>query len=70
MRALLLLEEKALMGWQWRQARACLYRGVQLAVGVKIYPYEVSKRGKTEYVEKLRDYEEEGSRRHERIDGT
>jgi len=68
MRALLLLEEKALMGWQWRQAGARLYRGVQLTAGVKIYPYEVLKRGKIECVEKPWDYKEVGSRRHERVD--
>ena len=38
----LLLEKNTLMGWLWRQAGARLYRGVQLAAGVKIYPYEVS----------------------------
>ena len=29
----LLLEKNTLMGWLWRQAEACLYRGEQLAVG-------------------------------------
>jgi len=32
-RALLLLEEKALMGWQWRHAGAHLYRGFNLQQG-------------------------------------
>jgi len=55
------------MGWLWRQAGARLYRGEQLAAGVKIYPYEVVTK-KTECREKLWDSNKEGSRKYERID--
>ena len=58
------------MGWLWRQAGARLYRGEQLAVGVKIYPLGSQNEGICECGEKLRDCKGEASRIHERINQT
>ena len=41
-RALLLLEKEGFDGMAMEEAEVFLYRGEQLVVGVKIYPYEVS----------------------------
>ena len=56
------------MGWLWRQAWAHLYRGKQLATGIKIYPLGPRNERICECGKKLWDSNKEGSKRHKRID--
>ena len=53
---MLLLEKGGFDGMAMEASRRCLYRGGQLAAGVKIYPLGSRNEGICECSEKLQDY--------------
>ena len=67
---MLLLEIECFDGMTMEAGRARLYRGNQLATGVKIYPLGSHNEGICECGDKLWNRRGEGSRIHERIDHT